>query len=401
MKLSFRLVTRITPVSYPSEMRRIPTQVLQEFEASASPRPRAGDWVLAAVVAGASLAEVIFRDDMTWPFPSLAAGLLLASMMVLRRSRPLAAITVVVCGFGLLNVAAAALTETPISLYAGGFVLVLVYSLPRWADTLGSVMGMGLVALLWAFSVSTDASGIDEAIGGALLLLLAAAIGLAVRYRAIIWSQQVDHIRSLERESLARELHDTVAHHVSGIAVAAQAGRVLASTGNTDGAVAALGVIEQEASLALSDMRSMVTTLRRDKDAPHRSLPAGVDDILALATPAGSLDQPVVEVDVHGDVVSITPAILRALHRVVQESVTNARRHARRIHVLLDAGPREVRVSVTDDGESSPSVARPPGYGLIGMTERITLLGGSLRAGPLPEGGWQVEAIIPRDGGRQ
>lgn len=307
----------------------------------------------------------------------------------------------VVCGFGLLNVAAAALTGTPISLYTGGFVLVLVYSLPRWANTLGAVIGMGLVALLWACSVATDASGIDEAIGGALLLLLAAAIGLAVRYRAIIWSQQVDHIRSLERESLARELHDTVAHHVSGIAVAAQAGRVQASTGNTDGAIAALGVIEQEASRALSDMRSMVTTLRRDKDAPHRSLPAGVDDILALATPAGALDQPVVEVDVHGDVVSITPTMLRALHRVVQESVTNARRHAHRIQVLLDAGPREVRVSVTDDGESTPSQARPPRYGLIGMTERITLLGGSLRAGPLPEGGWQVEAIIPRDGGRQ
>ncbi len=375
---------------------------MQGTSAAGASRPQTGDWVLAALVAGISVAETLIRDDMTWPVASLAVGLLLASMMVLRRRRPFIAIVVIVCAFGLLDVAATAMTGTPISLYAGGFVLVLVYSLPRWADTLGTIIGMGLVALLWASSVTTDVAGFEEAIGGALVLLLAAALGLAMRYRAIIWTQQVEHIRSLERESLARELHDTVAHHVSGIAVQAQAGRVLASAGDVAGAVGALGIIEQEASRTLIEMRSMVTTLRREAGTPNPSLPHGVDDIVAMATPGGSMMRPVVEVELHDDLETVRPAVLTAIHRVVQEAVTNARRHAHptRIHVLLDAGPREVRATVTDDGESLSSAARPPGYGLVGMTERVTLLGGSLRAGPLPEGGWQVEAVIPRDGGR-
>ncbi len=307
-----------------------------------SPTSRAGDWVLAGVVAAVSVAEVLLRDDMAWRLPALTTGLLLASTMLFRRTHPLAAVVVASGSFVLLNATYLVVTGAPFSLYAGGFILVLVHSLIRWADTLGATIGMGVVALLWGAAVATDASTVEEAVGGALVLLLAAALGLAMRYRSVIWAQKVEHIRSQERESLARELHDTVAHHVSGIAIQAQAGRVMASSGNTDGALRTLETIEQEASRTLAEMRSMVRALRRHAVAPDPSVPHGVDDIMALATPAGATMRPVIEVEQHGDFDTVGPTILMALHRVAREAVTNARRHGRPalVHVLLNGRGR-------------------------------------------------------------
>ena len=88
-----------------------------------------------------------------------------------------------------------------------------------------------------------------------------------------------------------------------------------------------------------------------------------------------------------------------ALFRVAQESITNANRHARdatRVHVLIDGDTETVRLSVSDDGEWVSPVPRPAGYGLAGMDERVTLLGGTLQAGPGPDRGWTVRATIPR-----
>lgn len=87
-----------------------------------------------------------------------------------------------------------------------------------------------------------------------------------------------------------------------------------------------------------------------------------------------------------------------ALHRVAQESVTNAQRHARlatRIEVTVTGNATDVRLTVSDDGARTPS-PRPPGYGLVGMTERVTLLGGTLETGPGPDRGWCVRVVVPR-----
>lgn len=144
----------------------------------------------------------------------------------------------------------------PISLYSGSSVLLLVYSPLRWADTAQAFVGCGVITAGWLVSVFTDTSGVDEVVGGGLVLVLCAVLGVTLRYRALVLTQRFEQVRSRERESLARELHDTVAHHVSAIAVQAQAGRFLISSHNFHGTAEALCLIEQEASSTLTEMRA-------------------------------------------------------------------------------------------------------------------------------------------------
>lgn len=106
--------------------------------------------------------------------------------------------------------------------------------------------------------------------------------------------------------------------------------------------------------------------------------------------------------EVSGDVVGVPPAVGAAIYRLVQESVTNARRHARhatRIEVRVTADDSSVRLRVSDDGDTGLlHPAGSPGYGLIGMIERAHLLGGTCEAGPDPGRGWTVTAVLPRAG---
>lgn len=104
-------------------------------------------------------------------------------------------------------------------------------------------------------------------------------------------------------------------------------------------------------------------------------------------------------VRVGGDVESVPPTVAAAVYRLVQESVTNALRHARgvtHIDVSVQADADGVRIAVTNDGEVALSPT--PGYGITGMMERAALLGGTCQAGPTPGGGWSVTAALPRVG---
>jgi signal transduction histidine kinase len=106
-------------------------------------------------------------------------------------------------------------------------------------------------------------------------------------------------------------------------------------------------------------------------------------------------------VDIAGDLNDLPSPVRTAIFRIAQESVTNARRHARharRIEVRVSTDPTTVRLRVSDDGEGGPRPAGPAGYGLIGMAERAGLLGGTCEAGPGPGRGWTVTAVLPRGG---
>ena len=366
--------------------------------------PGVGDWVLAGLVAVTSLTEVLIRDDMAWRPLALVLGLLLSWAILWRRIHPLPALVAAFGAFAVVSVTTVAVAGVPFSLNAGGFVVVLVFALLRWASTARAALGMAVVLMVWAVSVIADSTGTEDAVGGALVLLLAAALGLTVRYRVIILAQQFEHVRANERESLARELHDTVAHHVSAIAVQAQAGRLLVASRDVDAAGEALRVIEQEAALTLTEMRTMVGALREDGGSATLLPPRGLADIDAMTSARGHSPGPVVEVERRGDLGDLREPVQATLYRVAQESVTNAQRHARRpkrIQVLIEGRRRDVRLTVTDDGERALPGPAPHGYGLVGMTERAALLGGHLQAGPLPDGGWRVDVTIPRNGVQQ
>lgn len=202
----------------------------------------------------------------------------------------------------------------------------------------------------------------------------------------------IEQVRLREREQIARDLHDSVAHHVSGIAIRAQSGLAVAppeASGETD----ALRAISEEASKALSEMRTIVGSLRHDDAA---SSPGGLADLEQLAR-TDHPERPVA-LEVHGDRGDVSIGVSRAVYRIVQESVTNARRYAAGatridVHVAIDAG--RIRFEIEDDG---PVVPEPTstGYGLLGMRERAHLLGGVLEAGPRSQGGWRVAGHLPR-----
>jgi signal transduction histidine kinase len=246
-------------------------------------------------------------------------------------------------------------------------------------------------------AIREEMQGIADAIGAAVVMLFPGALGASVRFRAAAHRRELEHAELREREQLARELHDTVAHHVTAIAIQAQAGRAVVGT-RPDAAARALEAIEGEATRTLAELRAIVGALR---DAPAAALaPRGrIADIEQLARNAG--DTPAVEVELVGDLTGLRPSVETALFLLAQESITNAIRHARqakRVHVRVAADGPVVLLTVRDDGET-PSVRRSSGFGLVGMAERVALLGGTLETGPGAEGGWQVEAALPRNGG--
>ena len=177
--------------------------------------------------------------------------------------------------------------------------------------------------------------------------------------------------------------------------IRAQAGRVVA-TSDPDAAIDALRVIEEEGSRTLAEMRTMVGALRDREDADLTPL-NGVADIERLARTIDG--EPRVHVGLTGDLDELGPAVGAATYRIAQESVTNALRHARnatRIDVQVVGDQDAVRLTVRDDGDQVHASSVNAGYGVVGMTERAALLGGTLEAGPGPDHGWVVDAVLPR-----
>ena len=157
-----------------------------------------------------------------------------------------------------------------------------------------------------------------------------------------------------------------------------------------------LAVIEGEASRTLAEMRAMVRVLRDGAPAEYTPHP-GVADLVSLARRE---PVPVVDVEVPGDLDGLPLQVDAAVYRLAQEALTNALRHARnasRVEIRVVEGGGRLRLRVTDDGQIDPGRSASHGFGLLGMTERVQLLGGTLLAGPAPEGGWAVDAELPTE----
>ncbi len=367
------------------------------------PPPRVWrDWVLVAALVPTALLEGVFRDDVVWRPVSLLLAVALPGTLLWRRTHPLGVVMVAFGAIIVVTIAGLIAADGPVGLNTMAFVVLLPYSLVRWGS--GREIGVGLVFFLVALvlGLAADKPGVGDAVAGSIFLLFPATVGATVRYWTSSRHRELDQVKLRERAELARELHDTVAHHVSAIAIRAQAGRVVAAS-DPDAALEALGVIEQEASRTLAELRIMVGGLRDDGAAALTPQP-GVADLERLTQSVGDGrvgDRPRVQVDLSGDLDDLKPVVGAAVYRIAQESVTNAVRHARhatRILVRVAGDADSVHLTVSDDGESGPAARGLTGYGLVGMTERATLLGGSFKAGPGPERGWTVDAVLPRRG---
>jgi len=362
------------------------------------------DWALVAALIPVAVLEGVISDDLVWRVASVAVAVALLPTLLWRRTHPLAAVVV---AFGLLTVVDVVSLAVGVDWWGLDtniiFVVLLIYSLFRWASGRHAMIGLAVLSiplLLSGFKTQVhsqaDEIPASNVVLGGLFELVVAAVGVAVRYQSKARARGMDQVKLLEREQLARELHDTVAHHVSAIAIRAQAGRVVASS-DPAAALEALVVIEEEASRTLAEMRAMVGALRHGEEpdlAPQR----GVADIERLTTVDG--DRPHVDVELTGDLDGLRPSVDAALYRLAQESITNAVRHARRatrIQVTVSGDDDYVRLTVGDDGDAGAFDPRSAsGFGLIGMAERAKLLGGTLEAGPSRNRGWTVHAVLPR-----
>ncbi|CAM3545310.1 sensor histidine kinase [Nocardioides zeicaulis] len=324
-----------------------------------------------------------------WRWLSLAALLTWLPTLPLRRSRPLVPVVVFTATAVALAVVGQVSGTVASDLSAAAVALVIPYSLARWAPGREAAVGLALFGLVAATSLAVQDLAAGDRVGGSAVVVAAVALGVALRSRAMLRVRELDDVRRGERERLARDLHDTVAHHLTAIAISAQAGLAVA---DVDPAAArdALRRIDEEATRTLAETRTVVRALRDDGAAPDRPL----DDLAGLAAPA-TAGGPTVRVHLD-DVADLSPTVAAALHRIAQEAVANARRHARhatRVDVRVTRRDDEVELVVTDDGAAHPPGAE--GFGLVGMTERATLLGGTLSAGPDPRGGWCVHAVLP------
>ena len=354
-----------------------------------------------AALCGTAVLEALLRHDTPWRGVAAVHAVAMTFLLPWRRIYPFAVLTAGLGASALMSAAAAAAGVTgEVGLYTAAFVLLLPYTLFRWGSGRGVVVGSAVILGAYGASIARDHSQLSNVIGGFVVLMLPVVLGSQVRNWSTWRTRELDQVRSRERELLARELHDTVAHHVSAMVVRAQAGRVVAGS-RPAAAVEALEIIEAEGSRTLAEMRAMVGALRAGDDAELAPV-GGIADIERLARPVD--DQPAVRVSISGVRDGVSPSVEAALFRIAQESVTNARRHARHatqivVRITGQGGQGgQIRLTVRDDGEQVSATRGPDGYGIVGMTERAKLLGGTLEAGPCPDRGWAVEAVLPKAG---
>ncbi|MDW3177110.1 MAG: sensor histidine kinase [Acidimicrobiia bacterium] len=354
------------------------------------------DWAFFAFVVGAALIEGIVRDDVYWqPFTTVVT-LLLALLILVRRSHAFLAGATTLIVINLAEVISLLVNDgQSLEYYSLAFVLVPMYCVFRWASGREGLWMLALMFGAWVVSFFSMNNSVGDIIGGGVVLLFAPLLGLEVRFYSRWREQQIEQARAGERELIARELHDTVAHHVSAIAIQAQAGLAVAKT-SPDAAITALEVVEEQAARTLDEMRSMVGTLR-EGDPAELAPQAGVHDIARLDQTSN--EGPQVQVELNGDLSDLRPSVDAALYRLAQESITNATRHANNattVRVRIDGEDDCIQLTVIDDGDRVSSLDGHSGYGLLGMAERAKLLGGSLSAGPGPRRGWMVSATLPR-----
>ena len=222
------------------------------------------------------------------------------------------------------------------------------------------------------------------------------ALGEAARNRQLAIQQEARRAVAEERARIARELHDVIAHSVSVIVVQAGAADQLFGE-RPDQARGALRAIESAGRDAQRELRRLLAAVRPGAEADSAHPQPGLDRLDELAEP---LREGGLEVDVRWEGTSraLPAGVDLSAYRIVQEALTNTLRHANatRAEVTVRYADDAVEVSVLDDGRGAvPAPGDGGGYGIAGMRERVTILGGTLEAGPLPRGGYRVRALLP------
>ena len=328
----------------------------------------------------------------------------------LRRRAPLA-VTLVVMAAVVAQVLAAG--GEPATFAAFLATLICVYTLGREARPAAMTAGFVLVAAAVTTTALLQARTAPiqpfDAVYPLVYFGLAGGLGAFVRQRALrltavegratalegALEREAELAAAQERARIARELHDVVAHGLSLMVVQAEAAEEMLSHSPAS-AAQPLHRVQETGRQSLAEMRRLLGVLRSDGDAPVSTAPQPslhrLPELVQEAADVGLR----VDVEVDGERADLAPGVELAAYRIVQEALTNTRRHAnaRSACVRLAYSPENLRVEVTDDGTGTGEHPNRGGHGLIGMRERAAVYGGTLeaRAGP---GGFRVVAVLP------
>lgn len=252
-----------------------------------------------------------------------------------------------------------------------------------------------MAIVLRPVSVSVRQSTTIMALLFALAAVTALGTGLGMRLLLVDRRRQAAALRLEQRTEFARDLHDFVAHHVTGIVVQAQGAQAIAGR-RPELLPPALQRIEQAGSEALTSMRYMVGMLR-DTDGEVALTPlAGIGEVRSLVEEFSAVGGARALLHTAGTFDDLPVEVTTTAHRVVMEALTNVRKHAHgctEVLVCVDRSQGRLTVRISDDGH--PRHASHNGFGLKGLSERVSLIGGSIQAGPVTAGGWGVEATLP------
>jgi signal transduction histidine kinase len=392
---------------------------------AADPRaPVATAWTLALLAAGqagwVAVSEHASRSgglllSSNWPL-----GLIVVVLPTLFGTLPLgffwqrpAAAALIICAANFLSLVAFRL----LPLGALAAQLIVIYRVGRHGpQLLAACVALPFLALALAGLEPQRAAPAWP--GDTALAILAAALGpaaactgAAVRSRteaiqhtaasAAIAETLLENTARGERARISRELHDVVAHHVSMIAVQAETAR-LATPGMPAAGAQRLAAIGDTARAALTEMRRLLGVLREDTGgaAPDRHPQPGLAQLGELLDEAREVSGIGARFIVRGWLTNLDPGVELAAYRIVQEALTNARRHApgAAVDVEMDFADDVLHLRVRDNGPGPPPAEPgqlPAGHGLLGMRERAAAVGGELSTGPAPGGGFLVLATLP------
>ncbi|WP_106124796.1 sensor histidine kinase [Pseudosporangium ferrugineum] len=285
-------------------------------------------------------------------------------------------------------------------------LLGVLFVVSRRGDAQWAVGGVLAVSMALGFLPLRSGLDYEMVIVGLIQGLAATAvIGLGVYLRNIEATRRraMDSVRAEQRAEFARDLHDFIAHHVTGIVIQAQGARFVAEQ-DPKRVLLALEQIEAAGAETMASMRRMVGVLRDPEakpDAPLTPL-AGVDELGPLLEQFTNSGGPLARLHLDGSTTGVPVEVSTSAYRVVMEALTNIRRHAqgaRVADVWVRRTPDWLLVRVANDGlpPRAPATREAPGYGLVGLQERVRAVGGRITAGPGIDGGWVVDAALPLD----
>lgn len=358
----------------------------------------APDVALAAVLCAIAVASVLTGNPDEGPLAvTLPVAIVSTGALLWRRRSPLVAAALVI----VAGMAQTVLSQSPGSLWALAVLAIVMYSLAaHLSEGLAAIAGAVLVAALLI------EERLDNGVDYVFILLLFGGVWLLGR-ASRLWRGRVSTAERRQREAahlavveervrIARDVHDVVAHSLSVIAVQADAAQAALDSA-PDRAAAPVRAIRDTARGALTEIRTMLDVLRTDDDdLPGRDSPgiaaiAGLVDAARAAGTAASLDVRLTDAPV-------PPAVDLAAYRIVQESLTNARRHApgAAVAISLEQKPDRLTVrAVNGPSRGAPAPAGGSGYGIAGMRERAAALGGRAAATATDDGGFEVTAVLP------